>query len=68
MKIVQFKNGNYGIRKLTGHGYEYLEVKNNTISHNFWSKDYRATYCESDSLEFVKKRLQDMTDIGKVVK
>jgi hypothetical protein len=66
MKIVQFKNGTYGVRKGSWFSeYTYLDMRNRDVY--FWHQQYRKEYCEG-TLEQAIRRLNESVDIGKPVK
>ena len=58
--IVQFQNGNYGIRRLSLFGFEFLVNERYDGGVKWWNTDYSypmKTYCIYNSEEEAKVRL-----------
>lgn len=63
MKVVEFNNGKYAIRKLTLFGYRYYSLS----CHYWWSIDSCASYCQGD-FDTVLARFHDANDYGTPIK
>lgn len=62
MKIVQFKDGRYGVRKLTFFGYYFLVYING--GYTWWSLEGAYDYCRWDTVEEAQNALNKYTDNG----
>ncbi len=68
MKIVKFKDGTYGIRKLTIIGYQFLDIEK--ADYWWFNKEYVNTKCKG-TLEQTKeamKKHKEVIDNGKMIK
>lgn len=67
LKIVKFKNGKYGVRRLTVYGYEFLDLKNDDILWLDQCSRWYKSLCQT-TLEKAKEGFDRFTDNGKPVK
>ena len=65
MKIVKFKDGSYGIRKITLFGFLFLDLAN---SRNHWWAKYKYPNDIKGTLDIVTKAFENINDYGTPVK